>query len=449
MANKPSAIDNLREWQQQMNLLIKKQVDIRLEFSLVIGEAILDLSAQLDTLQQQMNTLRPNVAEVKEQLQALQQSEVKQDNDFGTAVGNLQTAFYELKAKLPIDETKVPEGALPIVAKCLTCGKCFTAEQASTKEFDQHYPCRSYPTSSVPEGATHTPGFNDRPPQNLAQQADIKAGFIDALPEALRKLGKQPGTSREVTSEDANQFLTDLHQIQDEIDARDNPTAPPPEPKLEDVVRWMQKDLHDIKARTDQVIKQFSRNEREWSKLFNTQKSTINSTLGIVMKALCICHSNTLNPECPMHRSKPLPYDYKPTTPPPREPSLTELGGRMHAGNPTAPPIKPITIDPAIMGGKPCFTGSRMPVEQVGVQLQRGGLDELLEDYPYLFNDKRPGIPAATTPSAPPAVDEAIMLLKCAVSLIENGGYTIDVRGLNTDQLKAAIAILSKHNKHE
>jgi uncharacterized protein (DUF433 family) len=43
----------------------------------------------------------------------------------------------------------------------------------------------------------------------------------------------------------------------------------------------------------------------------------------------------------------------------------------------------PITIDPAIMSGKPVFSGTRVPVETIVLYLSDGNsLEEFLEDFP-------------------------------------------------------------------
>lgn len=44
-----------------------------------------------------------------------------------------------------------------------------------------------------------------------------------------------------------------------------------------------------------------------------------------------------------------------------------------------------ISFDPAVMGGKPCIRGKRVTVGMLVAQLGAGvGIDELLDDYPYI-----------------------------------------------------------------
>ena len=47
-----------------------------------------------------------------------------------------------------------------------------------------------------------------------------------------------------------------------------------------------------------------------------------------------------------------------------------------------------VSIDPEILGGRPCFSGTRIPVAQIAELLAQGeDADELLEDYPSLTRD--------------------------------------------------------------
>jgi len=44
-----------------------------------------------------------------------------------------------------------------------------------------------------------------------------------------------------------------------------------------------------------------------------------------------------------------------------------------------------ITVDPSVMGGKPCIRGMRLTVGRILSQIGAGEtIDELLVDYPYL-----------------------------------------------------------------
>jgi len=46
---------------------------------------------------------------------------------------------------------------------------------------------------------------------------------------------------------------------------------------------------------------------------------------------------------------------------------------------------KLVTVDPDVLGGRPCFKGTRIPVAQIADLLEQGAdADELLEDYPNL-----------------------------------------------------------------
>jgi len=47
-----------------------------------------------------------------------------------------------------------------------------------------------------------------------------------------------------------------------------------------------------------------------------------------------------------------------------------------------------ITIDPEILGGKPVFKGSRVPIETLFDHLENGiSLDEFLEDFPSVSRE--------------------------------------------------------------
>ena len=51
-------------------------------------------------------------------------------------------------------------------------------------------------------------------------------------------------------------------------------------------------------------------------------------------------------------------------------------------------PLKRITIDPKIMGGKPCIRGMRVTVETIVGLIACGKTTvEILSDYPYLERD--------------------------------------------------------------
>lgn len=82
---------------------------------------------------------------------------------------------------------------------------------------------------------------------------------------------------------------------------------------LETILRWLQKDVSEIKRRTDQVIKEFSKSEKQWSQLFKRQTMQINTLEGSIQKIFCSCQDGIINPTCITHRDKPLPYDYCPS----------------------------------------------------------------------------------------------------------------------------------------
>jgi uncharacterized protein (DUF433 family) len=52
-------------------------------------------------------------------------------------------------------------------------------------------------------------------------------------------------------------------------------------------------------------------------------------------------------------------------------------------------PQQPITIDPEIQGGTPCFTGTRVPVQSLFDYLARGrSLEYFLEQFPSVKRDQ-------------------------------------------------------------
>ena len=64
----------------------------------------------------------------------------------------------------------------------------------------------------------------------------------------------------------------------------------------------------------------------------------------------------------------------------------------------TFPEIQGITMDPAVMGGKPCIRGTRVTVGTITGLLASGAeIDEILELYPYLtIKDIRAALSYAT-----------------------------------------------------
>jgi uncharacterized protein (DUF433 family) len=64
-----------------------------------------------------------------------------------------------------------------------------------------------------------------------------------------------------------------------------------------------------------------------------------------------------------------------------------------------------ITLDPGIMGGKPCVRGLRVTVGMIAGQVSAGrGIDNILADYPYLERD---AITQALRHAALPAQERA------------------------------------------
>ena len=50
-------------------------------------------------------------------------------------------------------------------------------------------------------------------------------------------------------------------------------------------------------------------------------------------------------------------------------------------------PLTRITLDPDVMGGKPCIRGMRITVGTVGLVASGGTVAEILAAYPYLEGD--------------------------------------------------------------
>jgi len=52
-------------------------------------------------------------------------------------------------------------------------------------------------------------------------------------------------------------------------------------------------------------------------------------------------------------------------------------------------PLPPVTSNPRIMGGKPCITGTRMPIDWVMQFLEHGyTLEQFLEQYPQYTREQ-------------------------------------------------------------
>jgi uncharacterized protein (DUF433 family) len=70
-----------------------------------------------------------------------------------------------------------------------------------------------------------------------------------------------------------------------------------------------------------------------------------------------------------------------------------------------------VTVDPEVMGGKPCIRGLRFPVSRL-LGLLASGLDEeaILAEYPYL---EREDIRAALSYAAALAEEEVVELARC------------------------------------
>jgi uncharacterized protein (DUF433 family) len=67
-----------------------------------------------------------------------------------------------------------------------------------------------------------------------------------------------------------------------------------------------------------------------------------------------------------------------------------------------------ITVDPTVMGGKPCIRGMRVTVGMIVGQIASGrDVDDLLADYPYL---ERQDIPQALRYAAWRAEEREVIL---------------------------------------
>lgn len=52
-------------------------------------------------------------------------------------------------------------------------------------------------------------------------------------------------------------------------------------------------------------------------------------------------------------------------------------------------PLPPVTSNPRIMGGQPCITGTRMPIDWVMGYLEAGrSLDQFLSEYPQYTREE-------------------------------------------------------------
>jgi len=51
--------------------------------------------------------------------------------------------------------------------------------------------------------------------------------------------------------------------------------------------------------------------------------------------------------------------------------------------------VNPVTVNPKVQGGLPCFTGTRVPVTSLFDHLQRGyTVEQFLEDFPTVTKDQ-------------------------------------------------------------
>jgi uncharacterized protein (DUF433 family) len=67
-----------------------------------------------------------------------------------------------------------------------------------------------------------------------------------------------------------------------------------------------------------------------------------------------------------------------------------------------APGLESITVDPQVMGGKPCIRGMRVTVSMITGLLASGhSIERILEAYPYL--EQEDILQAIESQSAPPA----------------------------------------------
>ena len=52
-------------------------------------------------------------------------------------------------------------------------------------------------------------------------------------------------------------------------------------------------------------------------------------------------------------------------------------------------PVNPVTVNPKVQGGLPCFTGTRVPVTSLFDHLQRGyTVEQFFEDFPTVTKDQ-------------------------------------------------------------
>jgi uncharacterized protein (DUF433 family) len=77
-----------------------------------------------------------------------------------------------------------------------------------------------------------------------------------------------------------------------------------------------------------------------------------------------------------------------------------------------------VSIDPEIMGGTPCFSGTRVPIQTLLDYVEAGdSIDEFLEDFPSVGHEK---VIADLVPLAPEIV-AAISSAKPGAALVVGG----------------------------
>jgi uncharacterized protein (DUF433 family) len=77
----------------------------------------------------------------------------------------------------------------------------------------------------------------------------------------------------------------------------------------------------------------------------------------------------------------------------------------------------PIQVDPEIMGGRPCFTGTRVPIRTLFDYLARGyGLEDMLRQYPSVRREDAVAVLelAADKLDARPLTEPVARPAKCA-----------------------------------
>ena len=73
---------------------------------------------------------------------------------------------------------------------------------------------------------------------------------------------------------------------------------------LETIIQYIHKDLHECKTRIDKLIKEYKKNDKEWSKIYKQIKGEREQLIGLICKLNCSCSNDTLDPKCKIHQKK-------------------------------------------------------------------------------------------------------------------------------------------------